>query len=56
MVEIPVFAIGGIKRENVGEVLSAGACGIAMISAILSAEEPRAEVARILSLLDQRKD
>ncbi len=35
---IPVFAIGGIKKENIREVLEAGAWGVATISAILCAE------------------
>jgi thiamine-phosphate pyrophosphorylase len=36
---IPIFAIGGIRVENVAEVISAGASGVAVISAIVSAEE-----------------
>ena len=36
-VGIPVFAIGGIKRENVKEVIDAGAHGVALISAIMEA-------------------
>lgn len=35
---LPVVAIGGIKAENYGEVLSAGAQGAAVVSAILSKE------------------
>jgi thiamine-phosphate pyrophosphorylase len=37
---IPVFAIGGITPERVAEVRSAGARGVAVISAILSADHP----------------
>ncbi len=36
---IPVFGLGGIKRENIRDVMSAGADGIAMISAIFSAPD-----------------
>lgn len=36
---IPIFAIGGINLENVGAVLSAGASGVAVISAIVSADQ-----------------
>jgi thiamine-phosphate pyrophosphorylase len=36
-VRLPVFGLGGIKAENIGEVLGAGADGIAMISAIFAA-------------------
>lgn len=32
---IPVFGIGGIKPDNVREIINAGACGIAVISGIL---------------------
>jgi thiamine-phosphate pyrophosphorylase len=35
---IPIFAIGGIKLENVAEVISAGASGVAVISAIVAAD------------------
>ncbi|GAB4335083.1 MAG: thiamine phosphate synthase [Candidatus Abyssubacteria bacterium] len=37
---LPVYALGGIKKTNTDEVISAGAAGIAMISAILAADEP----------------
>ena len=34
---LPIFAIGGIAAENVGEVMHAGANGVAVVSAILKA-------------------
>jgi thiamine-phosphate pyrophosphorylase len=40
VVRIPVVAIGGITPERVGEVRAAGACGVGVISAILSARSP----------------
>jgi thiamine-phosphate pyrophosphorylase len=40
---IPVFALGGVKISSVDEALSAGARGIALISAIFSAQDPTAE-------------
>jgi thiamine-phosphate pyrophosphorylase len=38
---IPIIAIGGISAENVGSVLSAGADGVAVISAIAGRRSPR---------------
>ncbi|MGA7826444.1 MAG: thiamine phosphate synthase [Geobacteraceae bacterium] len=40
LLRIPVFALGGIKREKVSTVLDHGAHGIALISAILAAKDP----------------
>ncbi len=38
---VPVIAIGGITPERVSEVLRAGAHGVAVLSGILSAPDPR---------------
>jgi thiamine-phosphate pyrophosphorylase len=46
-VKLPVIAIGGITRSRVRDVLEAGATGVAVASAILSAPDPAA-VARAL--------
>ena len=40
--ELPVIGIGGITVDNVGEVMRAGAHGIAVIRAILGADDPKA--------------
>jgi thiamine-phosphate pyrophosphorylase len=40
VVTIPVFALGGVKPSSVAEVLSAGARGVALISAIMTAQDP----------------
>ena len=39
-VSIPIFASGGINLQNAGKVVAAGADGIAVISAIMSAPDP----------------
>jgi thiamine-phosphate pyrophosphorylase len=39
---LPVLAIGGITEKNVAEVVKAGAAGVAVISSISGAEDPRA--------------
>jgi len=40
-INLPVFGLGGIKSGNMLQVMSAGADGIAMISAIFAAEDIR---------------
>lgn len=40
-VRIPFLAIGGINATNVAQVMSQGAAGIAVITAILDSEHPR---------------
>jgi thiamine-phosphate pyrophosphorylase len=36
---IPVFALGGVKAENTGEAIGAGAFGIALISGVVAAPQ-----------------
>jgi thiamine-phosphate pyrophosphorylase len=50
-VRIPVYAIGGITTERVGEVRAAGVAGVAVISAILSADSPADATKRFLDAL-----
>jgi len=45
---IPVFALGGVKMSSVDEVMSAGARGIALISAVIAAQDPAAETESLL--------
>ncbi|QWR76239.1 thiamine phosphate synthase [Candidatus Magnetomonas plexicatena] len=50
-VKIPVFAIGGIKTNNISEVLESGADGVAVISGILSSTDVFGETKKYLELL-----
>jgi len=51
MLQIPVFALGGVTRENCAEVVSRGVRGIALISYIMSAPDPRDAAKGLLTLL-----
>ncbi len=51
-VDVPVLAIGGIDAQRVGDVLATGCAGIAVISAVLNADDPRAAAAALRSALD----
>ena len=44
---LPLIGIGGITSENAPEVIEAGASGVAVISNILAAPDPKAAAARL---------
>lgn len=46
-VHIPVIAIGGITRENVGALTGTGVCGVAVISAIFAQEDVEEETRKL---------
>jgi thiazole tautomerase (transcriptional regulator TenI) len=43
-VQIPVIAIGGIKPSNVTQVMKTGVAGVAIMSGILEAADPKKEI------------
>jgi thiamine-phosphate pyrophosphorylase len=50
-VRLPILAIGGIKTANLDQVLAVGADGIAVISAVISADDPTAAAQALLATL-----
>jgi thiamine-phosphate pyrophosphorylase len=54
-VTIPIIAIGGITLENVGAVLSAGADGVAVISAIAAQRSPREAAETLVDAIESWK-
>jgi len=54
-VSIPVLAIGGIGPENAGEVIGAGADGVAVISAIAGAPDITGATRRMVAVVAEGK-
>jgi thiamine-phosphate pyrophosphorylase len=50
-VPVPLLAVGGINRENVHQVLQAGAYGVALIRGILEAGDIREETRKLQRIL-----
>ena len=48
---LPIFAIGGVSIEHVAEVIKAGADGVAVISAIVKAQDVRRAVSHYMRLI-----
>ena len=55
LVDLPVIGIGGIDASNAARVMDAGARGVACISAILAAEDPRLAAAEISIAINQQQ-
>ena len=54
-VEIPIVGIGGITADNAGEVVEAGASGVAVISEITAASQPRAATEALSGVIETTK-
>jgi thiamine-phosphate pyrophosphorylase len=54
-VKIPILAIGGINSANAAEVVCAGADGVAVISAITAAGNPKKAAAGIIEAIQEHK-
>ena len=52
-ISLPVYAIGGINRDNIDEVKGSGSRGVALISAVMSASDPKEATREILRLLQR---
>ncbi|HTN49702.1 MAG TPA: thiamine phosphate synthase, partial [Burkholderiaceae bacterium] len=50
-VTLPVLAIGGLSVERVASVLQRGARGVAVVAALLEADDPRAAAAALRAFL-----
>jgi thiamine-phosphate pyrophosphorylase len=45
--QLPLIGIGGITGDNLGEVMRAGAAGVAVITSILASPDPRQEAGQL---------
>ncbi len=52
-VDVPVVAIGGISRDNIGKLAGSGVDGAALVSAIFSAEDIEAACRELRKLAEQ---
>ena len=55
-VALPLVGIGGVKPGNAAEVLRAGCDGIAVVSAIVSAPNPREAAAKLKAIIRAAKE
>ena len=54
-IRIPLVAIGGIRKEDIPELMADGVHGIALSSSILRAENPVKEMKGIIETLNQKE-
>jgi thiamine-phosphate pyrophosphorylase len=54
-VSIPVVAIGGITAENAGAVIAAGADGVAVVSAVVAAENVEEAARRLRQVVEKAR-
>jgi thiamine-phosphate pyrophosphorylase len=55
-IRVPLIGIGGITPANVAEVIRAGADGIAVISAVCGAQDPRAATERFIAEIEAARN
>ena len=54
-VDIPLVGIGGLNIENASSVIESGADGIAVVSAIVSADDPQSAASQLRAEIDRVK-
>ena len=54
-IDIPIVAIGGITAEDIPQIMQTGVTGIALSGTVLRAEDPVAEMRRIIELMENGK-
>lgn len=49
--KLPIVGIGGINESNIPELMATGVHGLALVSAICQADDPKAAAQHLLSLM-----
>jgi len=52
---VPIVAIGGIEAVNIGEIMRAGAAGIAVMGSVMRARDPAGEVRGLVVIADAHR-
>jgi len=52
-ISLPIYAIGGIKLENIADTRRTGVRGVALISTVMSAADPENATKKILKLFNR---
>lgn len=55
-VDIPLVGIGGLNQDNAAAVISHGADGVAVVSAIVSADDPQSAARQLRAQIDRVKN
>ncbi|MCP4682349.1 MAG: thiamine phosphate synthase [Desulfobacterales bacterium] len=55
VVDIPIVGIGGLNETNAREVIKSGADGVAVVSAIVSADDPETASRTLRKIIDKAK-
>lgn len=55
-IDLPIVAIGGITAEDIPAIMQTGVTGIALSGTVLRAEEPVAEMQRLLALINSNSN
>ena len=51
-IDIPVVAIGGINNDNASELTDTGIAGLSVVSAIMSADDPKKASEELLNIFN----
>jgi thiamine-phosphate pyrophosphorylase len=55
-VKIPLVAIGGLNKSNTAEVIRNGADGVAVVSAIIAADDPETAAMNLKQIIDEARN